>query len=33
MLNMFKRPTDPPEYNYLMGIAGLIGSLGYISGV
>ncbi len=20
MLDMFKRPTDPPEYNYLMGI-------------
>ncbi|XP_077974559.1 NAD(P) transhydrogenase, mitochondrial-like [Styela clava] len=22
MLDMFKRPTDPPEYNYLYGIAG-----------
>lgn len=22
MLDMFKRPTDPPEYNYLYGIPG-----------
>ncbi len=22
MLDMFKRPTDPPEYNYLYGVAG-----------
>jgi len=22
MLDMFKRPTDPPEYNYLYGLPG-----------
>lgn len=31
MLNMFKRPTDLPEYNYLLTIpaAGLLGVYGY----
>lgn len=31
MLDMFKRPTDPPEYNYLYGIPALtaIAALGY----
>ena len=33
MLNMFRRPTDPLEYNYLMGIAALTGALGYFGGV
>lgn len=31
MLDMFKRPTDPPEYNYLYGIPALasVGAYGY----
>merc|ERR1712168_1585093 len=31
MLDMFKRPTDPPEYSYLMGIPGaaFLASYGY----
>lgn len=31
MLDMFKRPTDPPEYNYLLGIPalGVLGAYGY----
>ena len=31
MLDMFKRPTDPPEYNYLYGLAGasFLGSYGW----
>ncbi|THD28886.1 Nicotinamide nucleotide transhydrogenase [Fasciola hepatica] len=31
MLDMFKRPTDPPEYNYLYGVpaAALLGTYGY----
>merc|ERR1719507_2937236 len=31
MLDMFKRPTDPPEYNYLYGVAGasFLGSYGW----
>lgn len=31
MLDMFKRPTDPPEYNYLYGLAGsaYLGAYGY----
>lgn len=29
---MFRRPHDPPEYNYLMGVAGLTGVLGYFGG-
>lgn len=31
MLDMFKRPTDPPEYNYLYAIpaAALLGTYGY----
>lgn len=33
MLNMFRRPTDPVEHNYLMGIAALVGALGYFGGV
>lgn len=30
---MFRRPTDPPEYNYLMGTAFATGALGYYGGV
>ena len=33
MLNMFRRPTDPKEYNYLMGVAGLTAALGYFGGL
>lgn len=33
MLNMFRRPTDPPEYNYLMGVAAAVAALGYFGGV
>lgn len=33
MLNMFRRPTDPPEYNYLMALAGATGVLGYYGGL
>lgn len=33
MLNMFKRPTDPPEYNYLMALSGAVGLLGYYGGL
>lgn len=33
MLNMFRRPTDPVEYNYLMGLAGVAGALGYFGGI
>lgn len=29
---MFRRPTDPVEYNYLMGLAGVVGALGYYGG-
>lgn len=29
MLDMFKRPTDPPEYNYLYGIPGAVFVGGY----
>ena len=29
MLDMFKRPDDPPEYNYLMGLPALVGMGGY----
>jgi NAD(P) transhydrogenase len=31
MLDMFKRPTDPPEYNYLMGVpaAAFLASYGW----
>ena len=31
MLDMFKRPTDPPEYNYLYGVpaAAFMASYGY----
>ena len=31
MLDMFKRPTDPPEYNYLYGIpaAAFLASYGW----
>lgn len=33
MLDMFRRPTDPPEYNYLYGIPALsfLGAYGYAS--
>jgi len=33
MLDMFKRPTDPPEYNYLYGIpaAGFLGGYAYLA--
>ena len=30
---MFRRPTDPKEYNYLMGVAGLTAALGYFGGL
>ncbi|CAD8139857.1 unnamed protein product [Paramecium pentaurelia] len=33
MLNMFRRPTDPAEYNYLMALAGATGVLGYYGGL
>lgn len=33
MLNMFRRPNDPPEYNYLMSVAGATGVMGYFGGV
>ena len=33
MLNMFRRPNDPPEYNYLMAVAAAVGTLGYYGGV
>ena len=33
MLNMFKRKGDPIEYNYLMGVAALVGCMGYMGGV
>lgn len=33
MLNMFRRPTDPKEYNYLMAAAGLSGFAGYYAGL
>ena len=29
MLNMFKRPTDPKEYNYLLAVPGAISIAGY----
>jgi NAD(P) transhydrogenase len=29
MLDMFKRPTDPPEYNYLYAIPGAVFTGGY----
>jgi len=29
MLNMFKRPTDPKEYNYLLAVPGAAGIAGY----
>ena len=31
MLDMFKRPTDPPEYNYLYGVpaATFLGAYGF----
>ena len=29
MLDMFKRPTDPPEYNYLYAIPGVLFTGGY----
>jgi NAD(P) transhydrogenase len=33
MLDMFKRPTDPPEYNYLYAIPGAIFTGGYVLSV
>jgi|APCry1669188879_1035177.scaffolds.fasta_scaffold253659_1 NAD(P) transhydrogenase len=33
MLNMFRRPTDPIEYNYLMSVAAIVGALGYYGGL
>lgn len=33
MLNMFRRPQDPPEYNYLMTLAGATGIVGYYAGL
>lgn len=30
MLDMFKRPTDPPEYNYLYAIPGAAFTGGYV---
>lgn len=33
MLDMFKRPTDPPEYNYLYGIPALASLGAYVYGV
>ena len=30
MLDMFKRPTDPPEYNYLYIIPGAVFTGGYL---
>jgi NAD(P) transhydrogenase len=33
MLKMFRRPGDPVEHNYLMGVAALVGALGYMGGV
>jgi len=33
MLNMFKRPTDPKEYNYLMAVSGAVGMLAYYGGL
>lgn len=33
MLDMFKRPTDPPEYNYLYGIPAAVFLAGYGYGV
>lgn len=29
MLDMFKRPTDPPEHNYLYSLPGLVFVGGY----
>ncbi len=33
MLDMFKRPTDPPEYNYLYAIPGAVFTGGYVLSV
>lgn len=33
MLDMFKRPTDPPEYNYLYGVPGLASIGAYAYGI
>jgi NAD(P) transhydrogenase len=32
MLDMFKRPTDPPEHNYLYAIPGAVLVSGYLAG-
>jgi len=33
MLDMFRRPTDPPEYNYLYAVPGAVLTGGYLAGL